>query len=594
MLPLSAARWISRCVLGGMLLAALASPSPAADRIDPRHREASQAVSEALQREIFALEEDRSELLAAAIVRSPEYGPARWHLGFIKDDRRGWLKFDEYLNVPKVAHLLKDYERERAAAPDTVAGQMSLADWCAEHKLASQERAHLTRVIELSPDHGAARRRLGFVRDGNSWVSRQEVADEQQRDQARREALARWRPVLQQLRDGMEHRSQQKREFSTAKLREIHDPAAIAAIEQVFRGAADEIIAPAIETLAALSDPEASLALARLAVYGKTAASRELAADKLADRELDTFVPQLLAEMYSPVTSRFLAVTLPRGRIAYRHAFQREGDDEQQLLVLDTEYQRIARAGGNGRATEARALADAAATARTRETAAAVQNRLTAVLNERLAWVLSKATGVQLPPQPEAWWNWWHERNEVFVQGSKPVKVVQTSSQVAVADPIPTGSGQQTLDCLAAGTPVWTAKGPVAIDQIRLGDLVLAQHPETGELAYKPVLRTTVRPLGKLIKIDAGGESYETSGGHLFWVSGQGWTKSRELRSGQVLHTAQGPLLVSTVEEGSHAQTYNLVVADYSSYFVGQGMILSHDNTVCRPTRSLVPGLQAQ
>ena len=93
-------------------------------------------------------------------------------------------------------------------------------------------------------------------------ISRQDIAAEESRDQARREALARWRPIVQQLRDGMEHRSQQKREFSTARLREIHEAEAIAAIEQVFRGAADEVIGPAIETLAAMSDPEASLALA--------------------------------------------------------------------------------------------------------------------------------------------------------------------------------------------------------------------------------------------------------------------------------------------------------------------------------------------
>jgi hypothetical protein len=577
-----------------LLVAVLATAAPAAETIDPRHPEASFAVNEALQREIYALDEDRAELLTTALAAAPEYAPARWHLGYIKDARRGWLKFDEYANVPKVAHLLKDYERERAAAPDTVAGQMAVADWCAENKLAAQERAHLTRVIELSPDHGAARRKLGFVREGSEWISRQDVAAEEARDQARLAALAEWRPKIQQLREGMEHRSQQKREFATAKLREITDAEAIAAIELVFRGAADETVAPAIETLAAMSDPQASMALARLAVYGTSSASRELAAQKLADRNLDTFVPQLLAEMYSPVMSRFLAISLPGGRIGYRHAFLREGDDEQQLLVLDTEYQRITRAGGNGRATAAQAMTQAAATARRREMAAAAQNRQTALLNERLAAVLSKTTGAQLPPVPDAWWSWWHERNEVFVQGSKPVKVVQTSSQVAVADPIPTGSGQQTLDCLAAGTPVWTAKGPVSIDQIRLGDLVLAQHAETGELAYKPVLRTTIRPHGKLIKIQAGGEAIETSGGHLFWVSGEGWTKSRELRSGQVLHTARGPLLVSTVEEGSQAQTYNLVVADFSSYFVGQAMILSHDNTVRQPTRTLVPGLPAR
>jgi hypothetical protein len=96
------------------------------------------------------------------------------------------------------------------------------------------------------------------------------------------------------------------------------------------------------------------------------------------------------------------------------------------------------------------------------------------------------------------------------------------------------------------------------------------------------------------VKVIAGSESFETSGGHLFWVAGEGWVKSRSLKSGQVLHTASGPLHVSQVEEGTVAQTYNLVVAEFSTYFVGQQMILSHDNTVRTPTRSLVPGLAAE
>jgi hypothetical protein len=150
------------------------------------------------------------------------------------------------------------------------------------------------------------------------------------------------------------------------------------------------------------------------------------------------------------------------------------------------------------------------------------------------------------------------------------------------------------MDCLAAGTPVWTAKGPLANERIRVGDLVLSQHAETGELAYKPVLRTTVRPSGKLIRIQAASEEFQTSGGHLFWVAGQGWTKSRDLQSGQVLHTVAGPAYVSYVESGTEAETYNLVVADFNTYFVGDAKVLSHDNTVRTPTRAIVPGLQSE
>jgi hypothetical protein len=34
-----------------------------------------------------------------------------------------------------------------------------------------------------------------------------------------------------------------------------------------------------------------------------------------------------------------------------------------------------------------------------------------------------------------------------------------------------------------------------------------------------------------------------------------------------------------------------VIVADFQSYFVGEGKILCHDNTVGRPTKATVPGL---
>ena len=37
--------------------------------------------------------------------------------------------------------------------------------------------------------------------------------------------------------------------------------------------------------------------------------------------------------------------------------------------------------------------------------------------------------------------------------------------------------------------------------------------------------------------------------------------------------------------------TYNLVVADFHSYFVGATKVLSHDNTVRAPTGMTLPGV---
>ena len=44
--------------------------------------------------------------------------------------------------------------------------------------------------------------------------------------------------------------------------------------------------------------------------------------------------------------------------------------------------------------------------------------------------------------------------------------------------------------CFVAGTPVWTDKGLVPIEQIKVGDLVLSRSDTTGEQTYKRVLKT--------------------------------------------------------------------------------------------------------
>ena len=81
------------------------------------------------------------------------------------------------------------------------------------------------------------------------------------------------------------------------------------------------------------------------------------------------------------------------------------------------------------------------------------------------------------------------------------------------------------------------------------------------------------------------------SGGHPFWVAGEGWKKARQLHHGDTLYGLKGTLAVRTVTPGDRETTYNLIVADFHTYFVGNARILSHDNTIRQPTSTIVPGL---
>ena len=67
--------------------------------------------------------------------------------------------------------------------------------------------------------------------------------------------------------------------------------------------------------------------------------------------------------------------------------------------------------------------------------------------------------------------------------------------------------------------------------------------------------------------------------------------RARDLKADAPLHAVDGSRLVGSVERTRKAETYNLIVADFHTYFVGKSMVLSHDNSIAAPTDATVPGL---
>jgi hypothetical protein len=404
----------------------------------------------------------------------------------------------------------------------------------------------------------------------------------------REKSLAEWRPTLESALKGLETPIEARRKTAAEKILAIKDPAATAALEELLSTHSEDAALLAVQVIGSFDTQEATNALARQSVLSPSERVRRQAAKLLRERPLDSYVPTLLAEMYTPVRSMTQLAPAPGGRLVFRHAFLREGQGERQQVVLDTAYRRIALGGGSRRDSTRRALTDAQLTAINREVAVNQQNQWTQEVNGRICQTLNYTTDQNIAPAPENWWNWWNERNEIFVESEKPIETIYASEETEVVDRV---GGDFTKDCLIAGTPVWTSVGALPVEQMKVGDLVLSQDPRTGELAYKPVLGVTVRPRGKLIRVQAGDDTFQTSGGHLFWVSGEGWVKARDLQSGHELHGATGPVRVVQVGEGDEAETFNLVVADFNTYFVGAGRVLSHDNTIRQPIDVIVPGL---
>lgn len=613
---------------------------------------ASDYVAEAMQREMYGLADEREELLQAASRLAPELPSARWQQGMLRNQRNQWQSVDDMIADPLWQNRLARYDRKRSEFIDTPNEQFALANWCIDEKLPLQARGHLERVIELDPNHAAARRMLGYQNIAGRWTTVDELQAEDRERADRTASVQKYRATLQKIVAKMHRGSQLQRDSAKAELFSIRDVDAVYAVEQIVSTGGPALATIAVEWLAQLTEgtitsdsrkPKngsnersrlvfqsiVTQSLARHAVMHDSLFVREQAANALRDRDMHSYVPTLLGSMSTPIKAEWAVIPLQGGRIGTQQVFVRETQDRREVALLQADFrrqpnsanQRLSEVERNAITDEAvrRTQAQIAEELSENLTAVEEQNRITKEINDRICWVLAVATQQKLEASPTAWWDWWTKHNELLVATEKPTMWSQDYQQNVIVDSqLPTQGpqlvtptsierlerptntqvrriagtpGTGRFDCLVAGTPVWTASGPVAIEKIRIGDLVYAQDPITGELALRPAIRATKRPAGPLVTIEVEGQTISCSGGHVFWVCGEGWRKASQLSSGMVLHSMNGPVRVSVVDAKGNAETFNLIVADFHSYFVGESRILSHDLTMRRPASTLIPGL---
>jgi RHS repeat-associated protein len=135
--------------------------------------------------------------------------------------------------------------------------------------------------------------------------------------------------------------------------------------------------------------------------------------------------------------------------------------------------------------------------------------------------------------------------------------LAQPSSLATV--PAQQGSGQ----CFIAGTEIITINGIKNIEDIQVGDLVLADDPTTpGEIEYKPVLNTFIKNTTSLIDIYIDSEHIAATDEHPFWVPDVGWVAAKDLTAGMYLQTrTEAWLDIDQVERHIEAtKVYNLAL----------------------------------
>lgn len=530
----------------------------------------------------------RDARLAKVIESAPDYAPARWAAGYVEHEGK-WLKFDTAATSQAENEKLAEYRRLRDETPDSALGHLKVANWCHQHGLKDEERAHVLRVLDLEPNRTDLRERLGMTRVGGVWMMPREAHQAALRGKRAVKDLQHWLPRVEKFRAALEGPAVRAHDVAAEHVREIRDPTAIVALETVLASSCDDAGAAVVDSLAAMKRPEAAIALARIASFSESSETTDAARAKLKTLPLDYFVPAMLASLVVPGSTQTTIVSDHYGRLIFQQAFSYEGADRKHVAVFDHAYDiySFARPGRISREALVEASALGSAETAGRAFLADAQNRQLERTNARIIETLRDATGQTLSADPRAWWQWWNEINEIVTVGIKQTDVSYVAEETQVL-----ARGRMHCSCLIAGTPIWTDRGTVAVEKMHVGDRVLAQDPASGELAYKPVLRTTVRPRSALVHISLPEETIVASGGHPFWIAGKGWVNARHLETGMLIHTVTGtvPVIKVEIDENGRQPVYNLVVEDFHDYFAGNSHLLLHDITPREAVPGPVPG----
>jgi hypothetical protein len=143
------------------------------------------------------------------------------------------------------------------------------------------------------------------------------------------------------------------------------------------------------------------------------------------------------------------------------------------------------------------------------------------------------------------------------------------------------GCSDGTCQCFVAGTLVSTEAGDRPIESLRVGDNVWAFDVETGELALKPILRRFVTRDQPVLQVEMfsdsrGNEQLTVTAGHPFWVEDEGWVGALDLND-DALRGQDSAVFGWAGAEAGTSTVYNIEVADFHSYFVGQSRALVHN-----------------
>jgi hypothetical protein len=484
---------------------------------------------------------------------------------------------------------------------------LKLGLWCESNGLKPEAQAHFTSATLLDPYLEMAWKHLGYIKHNNRWMNHDQIAAEAKEQAAQHAADLHWVSTLQRWKALLGKDS--TRASAEKNLSEVKDPRALPTVIKVFVTSSPKDQIEAVRVLGRIDVPASSRELAFLAVESEFEPVRQEAITALKGRDPRDYAESLVKMIHHPWTYQYvpvqgvgsrgqLEVDSPRfhlirtydAPVAFKLASTFHGyvgiDGNGLPAVISGHeihelHRKVNKVVPAAEANAARLIASAQfkAEAARQQMIADINdietfNATSASINPMVVPVLQQAAGApsNLEVDEDAWNSWYYDK--IGYRYTPPPKLT-------FREEMPQSYPPTIVSCFAAGTPVRTIEGHRPIEQLKVGDQVLAQDPKTGKLGFEPILAIHHNPPDRTVNVGLeDGDTLVASRFHRFWLSGRGWVMARDLKVGDVVRTLGGQSAVRKIEQGPSQPVFNLDVAGARTFFVGDHDALVHDNTM--------------
>ena len=147
------------------------------------------------------------------------------------------------------------------------------------------------------------------------------------------------------------------------------------------------------------------------------------------------------------------------------------------------------------------------------------------------------------------------------------------------------GAGPSGTGCFAKGTPVATPHGIVPIEDLEVGDIVLARDEETATVTERRVTEVVQNATLWWAEITVKGETIKATRRHRFWSkSANEWKYAKELHKGELVILKSGEVAevenINLTECVTPEATFNLEVEIDHVFYVGKVGVLVHNGDI--------------